>query len=68
MSPSGCAWTWVISSRSASGMRLRENLGAADHHDLVGAAPQRVAARRRQRRVEIVRDHDARRGESAIAA
>ena len=59
MSPSGRACTWVISSRSARGMQLRENVGAADHDDLVRAAPQRVAARGRQRRVEAAGDHDA---------
>ena len=44
VSPSGLACTWVISSRSASGMRLRENVAAADHHDLV--APRRSASPR----------------------
>ena len=32
--------------------RLREDLGAADHHDLVGSAPQRVAAGGVERGVE----------------
>ena len=38
--------------------RLGVNLGAADHHDVVGAAPQRIAARRLQRGLEARRDQN----------
>ena len=40
------------------------DIGAADDDDLVHAAPQRVAARRGEGRIEAGRDDDAGRGES----
>ena len=48
--------------------RLRVDVAAADHHDVVGAAPQRIAARGLERRFEARCDQHARRGEVRIAA
>ena len=39
---------------------LRKNVRAADDGDLVGAAPQGIASRGRQRRVEIAGDEQRR--------
>ena len=67
VSPSGLACTSVISSRSAIVHPLRIDFGAADHRDLSGQTPQRVAARNRAARRERCRHHAPGARKSGIA-